>query len=467
MRFRLEAFTAILLLFFAGPLATGAPPAWSQEKPSGQRLNVLFIAIDDLNDWVGCLGGHPQSQTPNIDRLASQGVSFTRAYCSAPACNPSRISLLTGLRPSTSGVYHNSHPWRPALNHAVTLPMHFRNRGYHVAGRGKIYHGGNTRDPEAWDDYEFKEGDPKPPNPPVNGIPNAAHFDWGPLEVEDEEMGDTRIALWAEEFLSKDHEKPFFLACGFVKPHLPWYVPKKYFDLYPTESVTLPTVREDDLEDVPDMGRHFAKADTDHKRVIETNNWKRAVAGYLATIRFCDTNVGRVLDALKKSRYADNTLIVLWGDHGWHLGEKQHWRKFALWEEATRVPLIFAGPGIPREKTSGRTVSLLDLSPTLAELCGLPALAQWEAKSFAKLVGDPEAEWDRPAITTHGRNHHSVRTERWRYIRYEDGGEELYDHEKDPLEWTNLAGDPQFSEVKEKLAQCLQTVNAPEVSKEN
>ena len=429
---------------------------------AASRPNVLFIAIDDLNDWIGCLGGHPDTRTPNIDRLAARGTTFTHAYCTAPACNPSRASLLTGIRPSTSGVYLNSQPWRPALPDATTIPGHFKDHGYYVAGRGKIFHGRHSKDTPAWHEYIPKGPDPQPDHRPLNGIPNTAHFDWGPIDVTDEEMDDTQVTKWAADFLEREHDRPFFLACGLFRPHLPWYAPRKYFDMYPPESVTLPNVNDNDLDDVPLSGRKMARTKTDHRRVVETDNWRRAVAAYLACIAYTDTNVGLLLNALDKSEYARNTIIVLWGDHGWHLGEKLHWRKFALWEEATRVPLIFSTPeSRVAGMRCGRTVSLLDIYPTLSGLCNLSARSEWEGVSLQPLLKNPEAEWDRPALTTHGRNNHSVRSEQWRYIRYANGTEELYDHLNDPLEWTNLANRRRLRHVKEELAAWLPTINVP------
>ncbi len=442
--------------------ASGITNAIAGEK-TANRPNVLFIAIDDLNDWIGCLGGHPDTKTPNIDRLASRGVLFTRTYCSAPACNPSRASLLTGIRPSTSGVYHNNQPWRPVMPDAVTIPEHFKNHGYLVYGRGKIFHGSHSQDEQAWHEYIRRGPDPQPENKPLNGIPKTAHFDWGPIDVEDQEMDDTKVVEWAEDFLKEKHEKPFFLACGLFRPHLPWYAPRHYFEKFPPENVTLPNVNDDDLDDVPPLGVKMAKPNGDHKKVTETENWRKAVSGYLSCINFTDRNVGRLLDALDQSDYAKNTIIMLWGDHGWHLGEKLHWRKFALWEEATRMPLIISVPGSKNKGTKcKRTVSLLDLYPTLAELCGLQKLEAWEGDSVVPLLANPEAKWDRPSLTTHGRNNHSVRSERWRYIRYSDGTEELYDHENDPLEWTNLANQPEITDVKEKLVKWLPEVNVPD-----
>ncbi len=439
--------------------------AWTRPSPL-DRPNVLFIAIDDLNDWTGCLGGHPDARTPNIDRLAQRGVLFTRTYCAAPACNPSRTALLTGIRPSTSGVYHNSQPWRPVLKDAVTLPQHFMAHGYRVVGGGKIFHGAYP-DPPSWHEYfpsktETKPPDPMPPNPPLNGIPKTGHFDWGPIDVDDEDMGDWKVSQWAIGELQKDHKKPFFLGVGFFRPHLPWYVPRKYFEMFPSEKVTLPNVKEDDLDDIPPLGREMARTN-DHKKVIQTHNWRKAVAAYLACGAFVDRCVGRVLDALEKSPYAKNTIVVLWSDHGWHLGEKLHWRKFALWEEATHNVLAMIVPGVT--KPGGRCprpVNLLDIYPTLIELCDLKPKKELEGISLVRWLKDPTAPKERPAVTTHGRENHSVRSERWRYIRYRDGTEELYDHEKDELEWYNLANKPEYAEVKRELARWLPKVNAPD-----
>ena len=450
------------------PAAARAKNADKPKKPP----NVLFIAIDDLNDWVACLGGHPGVMSPNIDRLASKGVLFTNAHCAAPLCNPSRAALMTGIRPSTSGVYQNSQPWRksPALKDAVTLPQHFMAHGYHVAGSGKIFHGAYP-DPPSWHEYwpsktRTRPADPLPENRPLNGIPKTAHFDWGPVEAKDEDMGDWQVADWARKKLAEQPDEPFFLAVGIFRPHLPWYVPPKYFEMFPPDKVILPKVKKTDLDDVPEIGRRMARPEGDHAKVIATNNWHKAVSGYLASIAFADACVGRVLDALDASPYADNTIIVLWGDHGWHLGEKLHWRKFALWEEAAHAPLMMAGPGIARGECT-RPVSLMDIYPTLVDLCGLRPNERLEGNSLVPLLENPQAEWQPPALTTHGRGNHSLRSERWRYIRYSDGSEELYDHRRDPNEWNNLAGQAEFEPVKRQLAKWLPKTNAPKARKKS
>lgn len=460
----LSAFNPILT--WSGREFAGSSPFHSQKNTG--KLNVLFIAVDDLNDWIGALGGYPGVKTPNLDRLAERGVIFTRAYCSAPLCNPSRASLLTGIRPSTSGVYGNRQPFRKALPDAVTLPQHFMAHGYNVVGGGKIYHG-RYPDPPSWHDYFYRPRDPVPPERPLNGIRNTSpQFDWGPIDVSDEDMSDYKVTQWGVDYLRRKHNEPFFLGVGIFRPHLPWYVPRKYFELYSLNDIILPIVKEDDLDDVPAIARRIARPKSDHRDVLRTNNWEKAVRSYLASINFADTCIGLLLDALDRSPYAENTVIVLWGDHGWHLGEKHSWRKYKLWEESNRTPLIIAAPGVT--KPGGRcrrTVSLLDIYPTLVELCGLSPKSGLEGDSLVPLLKDPDAEWDRPVLMTRTRNNHAVRSERWRYIRYEDGSEELYDHWFDPLEWINLANKPQFVSVKEKLKTWLPKVNAPDAPLES
>jgi len=379
---------------------------------------------------------------------------------------------MTGILPSTSGVYVNPNPWRksPVLGKAVTLPQHFMAHGYRAVGGGKIYHG-SFPDPPSWQEYfpsqkKTTPGDPMPEGRPLNGIPRTTHFDWGPVPVADEAMGDSKVAAWAIGELEKKHDTPFFLGCGFFRPHLPWYVPQKYFDMYPTDEVTLPNIKENDLDDVPPLGQKMAKPQGDHRKVRQHGQWRKAVQGYLASITFVDTCVGRVLDAFDASAYTNNTIIVLWSDHGWHLGEKLHWRKFALWEEATHNVMIMIAPGVTRpNRRCARPVTLLDIYPTLIELCDLRERPELEGKSLVPLLRDPGVEWERPALTTHGRNNHALRTERWRYIRYRNGTEELYNHERDELEWTNLAGDPKYADVKKKLAAWLPRTNVPEIER--
>ncbi|MEZ6071264.1 MAG: sulfatase [Pirellulales bacterium] len=457
-------FCLLLVVTFLAVIATTSLEAGeSIEGP-----NVLFIAVDDLNDWIGALGGHPQSLTPNIDRLVGRGVLFTNAHCAAPACNPSRVALMTGIRPSTSGVYSNSNPWRPSMPDVVTLPQHFMAHGYKALGSGKIFHGGFP-DPASWNEYwpsktKQKPDDPLPPQRPINGIPGTAHFDWGPVDVADAEMGDAQVADWVIERLTTEQSEPFFLACGFFRPHLPWYVPREYFARPGVDHVILPEVPDGDLDDVPAAGRKMARTETDHARVVDHDQWHAAVQGYLASIAFVDRQIGRVLDAFDRGPYADNTIIVFWTDHGWHLGEKKHWRKFALWERATHTPLAIVAPGVTTPGARcDRPASLVDVYPTLVDLCGLPAVEANEGESLRPWLVDPQAPRQRPALTTHGRGNHAVRSDRFRYIHYADGSEELYDHASDPNEWTNLAGDRSYAEQKRALAEWLPRSNTADV----
>ena len=413
--------------------------------------NVLFIGVDDLNDWIGPLGGHPQAITPNMDKLAERGITFTRAYCQAPSCNPSRTSLLTGLRPSTSGVYNNGDAWRKAVPDAVTLPQHFMLHGYEVLGGGKTFHGPQN-EAASWEAYFQFKGFLHPPDKPVNGIPRTGHFDWSGLSAKSDQTEDTRLAAWAERYLSEEHSRPFFLAVGFYRPHLPWYAPQEHFDRFPESRVELPPTLQGDIDDVPESALRSFR---DHDNVTKHGQWRKAVAGYLACINYADTNVGRVLAALDNGPHANNTIIVLWSDHGWQLGEKRQWRKFTLWERSARVVMMLAGPGVRAVgQKSGRTVELLDLYPTLVDLCGLPRRPELDGQSLRPLLDDPDAVWDKPAITSLSADKMSVRTERWRYTRYPDG-EELYDHAADPYEWENLAGEPEHAETKAALARHL------------
>jgi arylsulfatase A-like enzyme len=458
------------------------------------KPNVLMILTDDLNDWVGCLGGHPQVQTPNIDRLADRGLLFTNAHVPAPVCNACRVSVLTGRRPSSTGIYANDIIWHQALPGVTSLPAYFMANGYHVVGGGKVNHhtpGFNRR--SDWHDYFdqvfdshyqielARKGKVKnfqwPDGFPLNQIEavrqfrkppqNANEFDWGPFEAADHQMGDGIMVEWAKQFLASPPDQPFFLAAGIYRPHLPFYAPRKYFELYPTGQIIPPAIKEDDCDDLPAGGKAMA-ADRrgDYELVLREGKYQELLQAYLAGITYADALVGQLIDALDASPCAHNTIVILWSDHGWHLGEKQHLHKFTLWERSTRVPLIVAVPGVtqPGSRT-GRPVGLIDLFPTLNELCRLPPLAELEGQSLVPLLTCPALPWDRPALTTHGQGNHAVRSERWRYIRYADGGEELYDHQVDPHEWYNIATVAEFASVKAELARSLPEHEAEPLNK--
>jgi arylsulfatase A-like enzyme len=423
------------------------------------RLNVLFIAIDDLNHWVHYLGRNTQSVTPNIDKLAARGVSFTRSYCASPVCNPSRAALMSGMRSSTTGVYDNDVDWRKYVAEDKPLTTAFRKAGYFVCGSGKIYHEAFRRASE-WDDYLQNEGgNPKVPAGQSDGV---GGIKFAPLDCKDEDLDDYRITDYGIQQLGKQHDKPFFLAVGLHKPHMPWNVPQKYYDMFPADKIQLPPTTENDLADIPPAGIKMAKPDGDHAAMVKSGRWKEAIQAYLAACAYTDMNIGRLLDALDKSAYKDNTAIVFWGDHGWHLGEKEHWRKFTLWEEAARAPLLWVVPGLT--STGGvceRTVDYMSIYPTLMDVCGIPKPAHLEGVSIQPLLADPKAAWNTPALTTHGFQNHGARSEGWRYIRYANGDEELYDETADPYEWKNLATDPKYADKKAELAKAFPTTNVP------
>lgn len=451
-------------------------PALGQAKPG--KPNVLFIAIDDLNDWVGPLQGHPLTHTPSLDRLAARGTTFTNAHCQAPLCNPSRTSLLLSLRPSTTGIYCLE-PWFrtvPALKDRVPMTQHFKSNGYETYNVGKLWHGGF---PPAKDrDVEFTEmGGPaapgladlpgalrhRPPMPFTKTPAGHPAMDWGPFPDRDEEHADYRVAEWAVRKLKSNPKQPFFLSVGFSLPHVPCYAPRKWFDLIPDQEKLLPPVKMDDRDDVPAFAwhLHWRLPEPRLKWLREANQWRPLVRAYLAGTAFMDAQVGRVLDALDASGAAENTVIVLWSDHGFHLGEKGISGKNTLWERSTHVPLIFAGPGIAKAARCHRPAELLDLYPTLIDLCSLPPRGDLEGRSLAPQLKDAAAGRDAPAITTHGPGNHAVRSQQWRYIRYADGAEELYDMAGDANEWTNLASDARHAAVKRDLARWLPKADAP------
>ena len=437
---------------------------------AADRPNVLFLAIDDQNDWIGCLGGHPQTLTPHIDELAKRGTLFTNAHCQSPLCNPSRSSLLTGLRPSTTGICGLQPGLRDAVatKAVVTLPQSFTRSGYFTYTCGKIYHDGSIKLKDR--DAEFSKWGPAPgmgkPATRFAKLPGTPHplMDWGPFPAKAEAAADFPIADAAIASLkAAPADKPFFVACGFRLPHVPCFAPQEWFDKFPADSVKLPPVKADDRSDTPRFSwyLHWKLPEPRLKTLEENGEWKPLVRAYLASTAFMDAQVGRVLAALQESGRADNTIVVLWSDHGWHLGEKQITGKNTLWERSTRVPLIFAGPGIVRAAHCSRPVELLDIFPTLLELARFPARPDLEGHSLVPLLKDATAPREWPAITTHNQGNHAIRSERWRYIRYADGSEELYDMHADPNEWLNLAADPQFANVKRDHAKWRPKIDVP------
>ena len=461
----------------------------AQEKP-----NILYLTVDDMNDWVGCLGGHPQVQTPNIDRLAERGVLFTNAHCVVPACSGSRAANWSGLSPVNNGVYGNGQRIEQTKPDAVFLPQDLAKQGYRTMGTGKLLHGKSeqmlqeygpgfnkwwpiTDDEKEITKAEIEAGGPyvKHHIPrlgitmPLNKMPRDRNplsttiesFDWGVIDRPDNEFTDTLCANYAIDKLNDDFDKPFFLGVGIYRPHQPLWVPKRFHDLYPPESVILPSVYQDDLNDVSKIARDFGRyavTSGAHKTTVEWGQWRNAVSAYMASISYADAQLGRVLDALDASPYAENTMIVLWSDHGWQLGEKEHWGKFTAWERSTRVPLIIVPPrnaqpkGFKPDSRSERPVSLLDVYPTVVDMLDLEKREDLDGRSLVPLIKNPDAKWNKTALTAIGRGTWSIRDSRWRYIHYFDGSEELYDLENDPEEWNNLIRKKKYTKVIQRLS---------------
>jgi arylsulfatase A-like enzyme len=471
-QFRFTIFCVTVWVYIVCP---GARPATAEDLATN-RPNVLFIAVDDLNDWIGCLGGNTQTITPNFDRLAASSVLFTNAHCPGAACNPSRSAIMTGRSPHRSGLYENSQKMREILPDAELLPQHFRNHGYRASGSGKLLH--YFIDAQSWDDYfpakETENPFPRtlyPPERPVS-LPRGGPWqyvetDWAALDATDEEYGgDWLVSKWIGEQLEQEHQTPFFLACGFYRPHEPWFVPRKYFEPFRLSDIQLPPgYKQDDLEDLPPAGqkrgpnRYFS-------HIREQGQWKQGIQGYLASIHFADAMLGRVLDALENGPNKDNTIVVLWSDHGWHLGEKQHWQKFTAWRAVSRVPLMVrvpeGAPGLASGTTAGsvcaRPVNLLSLYPTLTELAGLPAKSDNDAPSLVPLLKDPEAAWNHVSITHLGEpGSFGLSADDWRYIHYANDDEELYNIADDPYEWHNLTHNAQHADRLAELRAAAPT----------
>ena len=460
----------IALLLAAGTLLAAAAPAAAQPAPP-RRPNVLLIMADDLNNDLGTYG-HPLVKTPNLDRLAARGVRFDRAYTQFPLCSPSRVSMLTGLRPDTTRVYDLQTDFRSILPDVVTLPQLFRRNGYVAARVGKIYHYGNPGqigtdgldDPASWDHVVNPKGIDKDEEPqvtnftPKRGLGSALAFHAS--AAPDEQHTDGKVAADTIALLEKYKDRPFFLAAGFYRPHCPYIAPQKYFDLYPLDRIPLPRTSTAPLDGPPPA--FWTPPDW----VLTDQQQRETIRAYYAAISFLDANVGRLLDALERLGLADDTLVVFASDHGYHLGERKQWMKQSLFERSARTPLIAAGPGIVKGRPSVRTVELLDLYPTLADLTGLAPPRGLEGRSLAPLLKDPSASWDRPAYTqvlrggARGFMGYSVRTERWRYTEWDDGtrGAELYDETADPEELTNLARDPGHREVAADMQRLLRTL---------
>ncbi|MGI9497054.1 MAG: sulfatase [Mariniblastus sp.] len=471
-----------LLLMFAG--LTASPVNASAEDPvNGQRYNVLFIAIDDLNDWVGCLGGNPQAITPNFDRFAREhAMVMSRAYCPSTVCGPTRSALLTGKHATYTGVYGNAQNLKhaPKAKNLETLPEYFGNRGYHTLSRGKIFHkhgdpnapGGVDEGQWAFQEFVKAKGSNGPTlweeKPTLDGIKSGGSpFAWGAVKGPTEKTKDYATCAWAADQLQRDFDgKPFFMAVGISKPHLTWHVPQEFFDLYPLDEIQAAPFQHDDLNDIVRKDGKPIFKPTDRFLLADGNDMhKQANRAYLASVSYVDHSLGVLFDKLENSKYADNTIVMIWGDHGWHLSEKMHYGKTGLWEESARVPFIVNVPGVtpPNAKCDG-VVNLIDMYPTLLELCGLPPNPDNDGRSFAQLLRNPSMEWNHPTLTTYQFKNHSITDGRYRYTWYGGraaGAEELYDHNTDPLEHTNLAGNSDYKEVIARLQMHIPTHHEP------
>jgi arylsulfatase A-like enzyme len=448
------------------------------------RPNILFIAIDDMNDWTTLFDPGNPIETPNLLRLASRGCFFTKAYCTTAACNPSRTAIMTGLHATTTGIYSNEKGWAETLPDVVTLPQHFMKHGYASRGGGKIFHHGRTGNdrPDNPSFQEFFKMRQHANAPEINyngyikdtpGIKFLARhsFDWGVHDVE--KHTDEYTVEYIEGVMEREWNSgmkhPMFLAAGIFRPHLPFWAPPRSFDHYPLNELVMPPMPGNDLDDVGEIARrmahteYFIYSNVTKKPAGHPGSLQRMVQSYQASATFSDEMVGRLLDKLDETGMRDNTIIVLWSDHGYHLGDKEACVKFTLWEKANHVPFIIVAPGVTTPGSRCDVpVSLLDIYPTLAELAGLPPKAGIDGQSLVPLLENPDAKWDRPALMTMGRGNHAVRSRNWRYIRYSDGTEELYDQLQDPWNHNNLAGNQEYAPVIAEHKKWLPEREAPE-----
>ena len=440
-----------------------------QEKP-----NVLFITIDDMNDWTTVFDKNNPIRIPNIEKLASRGAFFTRAYCSSPACNPSRASVMTGTRPHKTGIYGNKSDWRGALPKTKTIQRYFKENGYFVCGSGKIFHHHKDwafHDNASFDEYLMMAINEPYPDKKLNGLDwyGSRNTDWGPWPYDIKKTADYRTAQYAIQKLNQKFDQPFFLNVGIYKPHSPFFVPQEFFDKYPLKDVAMPQIPEEDMKDLPEGAKELVKPTNwfwdgmVKAQKQDASAYQDYVQAYQACASFADEMIGKIINALDNSAYKNNTIIVLWSDHGFHLGEKQHFEKFALWEKTTHIPFIIIAPGLTEPETIiKKPVDMTTIYPTLCELCGLEIPEHTDGFSLVPLLKDTTTEIP-PALTTYMKGNHAIRTESWRYIQYADRTEELYNHRNDPNEWNNVAKKEKNKKIIENLKKYVPKENAEQV----
>lgn len=446
-------------------------------RAAESKPNVLLLAVDDMNDWIGCMETTPCAVTPNLDRLAERGVLFTNAHTAGVFCAPSRAAIFSGQYASTTGCYRTPYYFvhHPEIE---ALQMTFAKDGYATLGAGKLFHHPEGAiDQRGWTEFflrnpfqrengwpleSWSSETPVPQPFPASVYNRGKTFkgglflEWAPIpNNQEDEMADTIRVDWAVSQLKKQHDKPFFLGCGLYAPHFPNYCPQKYFDMYDPASIALPPMKEDDLEDLPPAirARWKARKRQHHEKLVAMGAVKDAIHGYLACISYADAMLGRVLAALEASPYSDNTIVVFWSDHGYHHGEKGNWGKHTLWERTSNVPFIWAGPGVAQDAETDVTVSLIDIYPTLVEMCGLPEPSQrLEGESLASTLQHPAKATDRDVFLPYmAPGEYAIINRDWRYIHYGEEGEELYDLRQDPNEWNNLASQEQYADQKARL----------------
>ncbi len=462
----MKQFITLVLLIISFLIQVNAQG--TSDKP-----NIIFFSADDLNTNINPLG-YTQAKTPNLDKLAEMGITFTNAHAPGVFCAPSRTAIMTGLHASTTGCY-NTEVYHYDYPDLTPLHMAFSNNGYKAYGAGKLFHHrAGFMDPRGWEEFfarsqEIKDvgyetgyfgsdvpyPDPHPYSPyytKTNNIINDGGFlEWGPIANEKaEEIPDAISTNWVCDLLQQEHTDPFFIGLGLYTPHYPNYAPQKYFDLYNRDLIQVPELKVDDLNDIPNpMRQQMINRSRIQQTLEDIDAVKDAIIGYLAAVSFADAMLGRVLDALEASAYKDNTLIIFWSDQGYHQGQKGNWGKHTLWQETSHVPLIFAGNGLPQNKKVNTTVSLIDMYPTLVDLCHLPVQKQLlDGESLISVLQDPASSTDRNVfLPSHDRGSYAVINKDWKYIYYNNGTEEFYDKNNDPNEWYNLAGDNSYRSI--------------------